>query len=35
MAYRHDVDIQASLQMIWEGAPISSMDFEKEGLDTP
>ncbi|WP_277585973.1 hypothetical protein [Psychrobacillus antarcticus] len=30
MAYRNDLDIQASLQMIWEGAPLSPMDMEKE-----
>lgn len=33
MAYRNDPDIQASLHMIWEGAPISPIDIEKEEFD--
>lgn len=33
MAYRNDLDIQASLHMIWEGAPVSPMDMEKEEFD--
>lgn len=35
MDYRNDLDIQASLQMIWEGAPVSTLDIEKEDVDTP
>lgn len=35
MAYRNDLDIQASLQMIWEGAPISTVEIEKEEYETP
>lgn len=30
MAYRNDPDIQASLHMISEGAPVSPVDMEKE-----
>ncbi|MCK1995927.1 hypothetical protein MPH47_01585 [Psychrobacillus psychrodurans] len=33
MDYRNDLDIQASLHMIWEGAPVSPLDTEKEALD--
>ena len=35
MAYRNDLDIQAALKMISEGAPVSAMDIEKEELETP
>lgn len=33
MAYRNDLDIQASLHMVWEGAPVSPIDMEKEDSD--
>lgn len=35
MAYRNDLDIQAVLQMISEGAPVSARDIEKEEFETP
>lgn len=32
LAYRNDLDIDASLHMIWEGAPVMPENIENEEL---